>query len=255
MRKTKNLMMSLGGDSVDMSKVCTKCGIEKELSEFYDNKNLRDGHLNSCKACCLRYCQARRADSVIGKKIRERKNAHQKRMYHSYPEYKESILAKKRLYIKNNRAKIKEYHRKYNQRPEVKMLATDKVIEWRKNNPLKAKVIARRSYRKRMLIPANRLNNAVHAGVAASLKKKKSRSKWQVLVGYTLSKLKNHLESQFTEGMSWDNYGKWHIDHIIPQSFFVFDSSDDVEFKMCWRLENLQPLWAMDNFVKNGRVA
>ena len=54
--------------------------------------------------------------------------------------------------------------------------------------------------------------------------------------------------------MTWDNYGEWHVDHIIPKSFFQFNSIDDVEFKMCWRLENLQPLWGKDNIRKNGRV-
>ena len=47
--------------------------------------------------------------------------------------------------------------------------------------------------------------------------------------------------------MTWDNYGKWHVDHIIPKSKFKFKSIDDAGLKECWKLENLQPLWAEDN--------
>jgi len=73
-------------------------------------------------------------------------------------------------------------------------------------------------------------------------------------VGYSLDELKLHLESQFTEGMSWENYGKWHIDHIIPLSSFDIQNYDDKSFKKCWSLENLQPLWAEDNLKKSNKV-
>ena len=55
-------------------------------------------------------------------------------------------------------------------------------------------------------------------------------------------------------GMNLENYGKWHVDHIIPVSFFKFKNTDDVEFKMCWRLENLQPLWEKDNLEKIDKM-
>ncbi len=58
---------------------------------------------------------------------------------------------------------------------------------------------------------------------------------------FTVSELKQHLESLFVDGMNWDNYGKWHIDHIKPCS--LFDQSDEVQFQDCWSLSNLQPLW------------
>lgn len=59
-----------------------------------------------------------------------------------------------------------------------------------------------------------------------------------------------HLEEQFKSGMNWDNYGKWHVDHIKPISLFVFTSYEDEEFQKCWALENLQPLWAEENLKK-----
>lgn len=75
------------------------------------------------------------------------------------------------------------------------------------------------------------------------------------LLGYTVQDLKNHLESLFTEGMNWDNYGKygWHIDHIIPRSKLIYDSENHPNFKICWSLNNLQPLWRTDNLKKGNR--
>lgn len=74
-----------------------------------------------------------------------------------------------------------------------------------------------------------------------------------MVVGYTLSDLVGHLESQFVPGMSWDNYGLhgWHIDHIRPVS--SFDLTEDDQVVECWALSNLRPLWAADNWSKGAR--
>ena len=95
--------------------------------------------------------------------------------------------------------------------------------------------------------------------IRISLKSKglgKKRRHWESIVGYTLQDLKKHLEKLFLPGMSWENYGRngWHIDHIIPRSFFKFNSMEDVEFRYMWSLDNLQPLWKKDNFEKNDKV-
>jgi hypothetical protein len=62
-----------------------------------------------------------------------------------------------------------------------------------------------------------------------------------------------HLERQFLSGMTWANRGQWHIDHIQPRSSFKFVGPDDPEFKACWALSNLRPLWKADNLKKNAR--
>lgn len=67
--------------------------------------------------------------------------------------------------------------------------------------------------------------------------------------------LNQNVEKKFDENMSWNNYGKWHIDHIIPISWWEYNSKNDREFKQCWGLANLQPLWAKDNFIKGNRKA
>lgn len=74
------------------------------------------------------------------------------------------------------------------------------------------------------------------------------------MLGYSMSELRTHLEAQFTDGMSWDAFmrGEIHIDHIIPQAFF--DMSDDVQWRECWSLANLRPMWGPDNIAKGDRL-
>ena len=71
-------------------------------------------------------------------------------------------------------------------------------------------------------------------------------------LGYTIEELVAHLEARFSEGMSWANYGRWHVDHIRPCA--AFDQSDAGEFGECWALANLQPLWARDNMKKGASL-
>jgi len=72
------------------------------------------------------------------------------------------------------------------------------------------------------------------------------------LIGCSPIQLKEYLEKKFKEGMSWDNYGKWHIDHIIPCS--SFNLLDLVEQKKCFNYKNLQPLWAEENLRKSNKI-
>ena len=71
---------------------------------------------------------------------------------------------------------------------------------------------------------------------------------------YTVIELKNYLESKFENGMTWENMGEWHIDHIVPVSRFNFTTMDCIEFKQAYSLSNLQPLWEFDNLSKNNKL-
>lgn len=75
-------------------------------------------------------------------------------------------------------------------------------------------------------------------------------------VGYSVDDLIKHLEKQFKSKMTWNNYGKiWHIDHIIPDSWFKYKSQYCDGFKQSWALTNLQPLLVQDNLNKGNRYA
>lgn len=70
------------------------------------------------------------------------------------------------------------------------------------------------------------------------------------LLGCTYEQLLEHLSSQFADGMNWDNYGEWHIDHIRPCA--SFDLLDPEQQRQCFHYTNLQPLWATDNLRKGA---
>jgi len=72
------------------------------------------------------------------------------------------------------------------------------------------------------------------------------------LIGCDLDILKQYLENKFKDGMSWNNYGEWHIDHILPCA--SFDLVNEEEQKKCFHYKNLQPLWAQDNYKKSSKI-
>jgi hypothetical protein len=71
------------------------------------------------------------------------------------------------------------------------------------------------------------------------------------MLGCDMITLKKYLELKFKKGMSWDNYGEWHIDHIKPCA--LFDFSNITEIEKCFHYTNLQPLWASENCSKGAK--
>ena len=74
------------------------------------------------------------------------------------------------------------------------------------------------------------------------------------ILKYTPEELISHLEKQFTDSMTWENYGEWHVDHRMPISSFFFESVDDDSFMKCWSLDNLQPMWGKENITKGDKI-
>jgi hypothetical protein len=80
--------------------------------------------------------------------------------------------------------------------------------------------------------------------------------RWNEYFDFTAEQFIEHMQSLFISDMSFDNYGEWQIDHIKPKSDFNYNSVNDKEFKECWKLDNLRPLWKWDNINKrNKKVA
>ena len=82
---------------------------------------------------------------------------------------------------------------------------------------------------------------------------KQKADKTMTILGCSVHQLMKHLEAKFTAGMSWDNYGDWHIDHILPCA--SFDLTKEEEQRKCFHYSNLQPLWAADNIRKGDKVS
>ena len=200
-----------------MKKVCSKCGIEKDLCEFQKDKKYSLGYKNYCNKCRLEY-------------HREYQKEYRKRNKASIAEYK-----------RKNKASIAAYNRE--SRKKYRLNNKEKISKEKKK------------YRATKLLrcPQFKINLSISKQICVSLKGNKNGHHWESLVGYTLNELINHIEKQFTEGMSWENYGKWHLDHRIPKSAFNFSKPSHIDFKKYWALSNLQPLWAKDNLRKHAK--
>ena len=70
------------------------------------------------------------------------------------------------------------------------------------------------------------------------------------IIGLSWIEFKLYIETKFLEGMSWDNYGEWHIDHIIP----LCSASNDNDLEKLFHYSNCQPLWKKDNISKGGKI-
>ena len=94
----------------------------------------------------------------------------------------------------------------------------------------------------------------IRASISYNIKRNKGHKsvKLRGLLGCSVSYCRKYLEKQFKNGMSWDNYGEWHIDHIMPASSFDLNSS--FEQKKCFHYTNLQPLWALENMQKGNKI-
>jgi len=115
-----------------------------------------------------------------------------------------------------------------------------------------------RNYRKtrRQQDPCFKLRERVSQSVWVALKRNSGNKCGSTFkhLPYTPRQLKEHLESQFEDWMTWDNWGEWHIDHITPQSALPYDSLNHPNFLKAWDLKNLRPLSATQNFKKGSKI-
>jgi hypothetical protein len=73
------------------------------------------------------------------------------------------------------------------------------------------------------------------------------------MIGYSPAELRTHIERQFIDGMTWQNLVDWQLDHVLPKSMFSYQSPADPDFRACWALTNLRPLWSGDNVRKSAK--
>lgn len=99
-----------------------------------------------------------------------------------------------------------------------------------------------------------RIRITLTSRIKEAVKKAKTEKcdKSVALLGCSIEHVRDHLEQQFTEGMTWDNHGDWHIDHIKPCA--SFDLTDEDQQRECFHYSNLQPLWAVENIKKGAKT-
>ncbi len=149
----------------------------------------------------------------------------------------------------------KVYEKCRKKHPERDTAVRKKVnAKFKKEHPERVAATQKRAREKRSKDPKCALSHRISSGMWRSLNGSKNGHHWETLVSYTLEDLMTHLEKLFKPGMTFKNRGAWHIDHKIPVSAFNFTKPEDTDFKKCWALSNLQPLWAEENLKKSSKI-
>jgi len=228
---------------IPAEKYCKRCDTIKPINEFCKNKSMKDGFCFYCKKCQYEMTAKwakENPDKAYQKKLKWEKNNPEK-----------VIAASRRRYANNPEIYKAKNKRWRDANPDKKRIYN---LKWEKENPEKRKATARKTIAKKRMTAKGKLSSNMSRSVCRALKGLKGGAHWELLVGYTTEKLKKHIERQFKPGMSWSNYGKWHVDHVLPIAVFNFKKTDDIDFKRCWSLENLQPLWAAENCSKQDKL-
>ena len=167
----------------------------------------------------------------------------------SYHKNRDKKLAYGREWAKNNADKRRMYAENYKMRNREKVLERKRECQknFRINNPELVRLRGREYYKNN---PERYFVRTSLARIVQYMRNKDNRSAVEI-VGYGYEKLRSRLECQFKDGMSWDNYGEWHIDHKKPVSRFIEQGITDPAIINA--LSNLQPLWAKDNFTKSNK--
>jgi hypothetical protein len=168
-------------------------------------------------------------------KIRQQHNA-----WYEAHKHEEKLKADKARFFKDWAERNKEHRVEYTKK-------------WVKSNPEKVKARKRREKLALLANPKTRLELNLRQRVQKALKAQGARKhgKTYDLLGMSAKELRTYIESKFVEGMNWENYGQWHIDHIRPISSFNLMEAE--QQKIAFHYSNLQPLWAVDNLKKGKR--
>jgi hypothetical protein len=229
-------------------KKCVSCKLEKPFGDFQKNKSKKDGLQDICKSCRkVKYNSHKDTISEYKKEWYQKKSDIVKdrtnKRYHSKKDDINRERRDKYNTIESFRNDVKDRNKKYYEMNSETLTQKSKL--WVENNKDRKNEISRKHYGKyKVLMVCRRL-------IKRTMKyfnTKKENSTIELL-GYTPKELKENIESKFIQGMSWENYGEWHIDHIKPISVFDKNESPSVVNS----LDNLQPLWAFDNLSKGNK--
>lgn len=150
--------------------------------------------------------------------------------------------------------KIQNYENWYEQNKEHRK---DYLKEYREKNIDRIREV-KRNYEKtrKHNDPLYKLINNFRTAIYQVLKENnlQKNGHYFEILKYSPEQLIEHLENQFKDGMNWDNYGVWHLDHIYPITSFKIQEIGDEEFMKCWSLSNLQPMWGEENIRKSNKI-
>jgi len=160
----------------------------------------------------------------------------------------------KRYYIKNREKRLKYFSDWQKENYEHRKKYMD---EYREKNSDRIRIVKRTYERTRKANdPLYKLISNFRTAIYQVLKENNvdKNGHYFEILKYSPEELISHLEKQFKDGMTWDNYGEWHVDHFIPISSFNIKEIGDSEFIKCWSLSNLQPMWGEENIKKSNKI-
>jgi len=232
-------------------KYCKYCDTDKLLDDFNRSASANDERQNKCRTC----------ERVYRENNRQRRKENSDR-YRA--ENKDELKAKNDIWRANNKEKTAEMNRDWRRRrPEVSRAQKQRYYkenkekineyrkQWRKENIDKVREYHRKhAAEQRRTNPQYALRHRLTIRVREVLKGSYKSKSVEALTGCSYNELKKHMESKFTEGMTWKLFlqGKIQIDHIRPCC--SFDLTKPEEQAICFHYTNLQPLWPQDNKKK-----
>lgn len=206
-----------------MEKKCTKCGEVKSLDSFGKRKDCKDGLRCQCKEC--RNEKVKKWRESNKEYVKEYREANKEYVNKQNKKWRDINKEHTKKYIEANKYRLNEYQKECQKRRKL----TDPLYK------LKSNVRTRTS-------------------LAFNYMGYKKGGRTELLLGIPFEILKQHIERQFTKGMSWDNHGvgkgKWHIDHIYPLAKAI----DEKELIKLCHYTNLQPLWSKENISKGANI-
>jgi len=254
---------------------CNNCNLFLDLTCFSFRKDA-GSYRKVCKTCYnkkVREYKKKNKDIILEKQkeyyILNKDSLLEYRKYY-YQNNKEHELSRNKMYNESHSKELSEYYKKYYKENRDKI--RDYYKKYSEENSEKIKIKKAEYMKKRrgndILFKLRTRVSVIVSSVLSKNGSSKNNKSILEYLPYSIEELKNHLEFQFENWMTWDNYGKykkeewddedsstwtWQIDHIIPQSNLVYTSMDDENFKKCWSLENLRPYSSKQNLIKSNR--
>jgi len=230
-------------NDITKTKKCIVCYEEHNILQYSRDKNRKDGYYNICKKC----------DSIKRKEeYQERKNR-----------VVDIILTHKICHTCKINKTISKFKQTLNSKDGYFQICTDcRPNNWTKEKQRESekKYVNnnREKFREKWKKQGQNINRRIRDSLNHRISEmllKIGHSKKNKTVDYIQCDkefLKKWFEYLFEEGMNWENYGEWHIDHVIPCSSFNLSNEEDQ--KKCFSWKNLRPCWAKENIIKGGKI-
>jgi hypothetical protein len=203
-------------------KTCSKCKVEKPFEEFGKRKN---NYQSSCKECHNKYYQDNKEKKTeYYKKYRE-DNKEKRKKY--YQENKEILKEKRKKYIEKNKEKRREYLNEYQKKYIFNRRKIDPLFKFRIN-----------------------IRSLIKGSFKRGTNQFTKKAKTETILCCTIEEFINYIQSKFTKGMTLENHGEWHLDHIIP----LATATTEEEIIKLNHYTNFQPLWAEENLSKSDKI-